>query len=133
MGITVAAIRRPIMICMFIMALIVFGVRGLRDMSKELIPNVDIPYVIVFVTYSGAGPEEIEVQVNRVIEQNVAGIENLKNLTSMAQDSTGIVVLACYLLSQFPRLSRCMEEWDDPAMRLNCTVPYFLATALIAW
>ncbi|MBR4749065.1 MAG: efflux RND transporter permease subunit [Abditibacteriota bacterium] len=93
MGITVAAIRRPIMICMFIMALIVFGVRGLDNMSKELIPNVDIPYVIVMVSYSGAGPEEIEVQVNRVIEQNVAGIENLKNLTSMAQDSIGIVVL----------------------------------------
>ncbi|MBP5273458.1 MAG: efflux RND transporter permease subunit [Abditibacteriota bacterium] len=93
MGITVTAIRRPIFICMFILALIVFGFRGLGNMSKELIPNVDIPYVIAMVSYPGAGPDEIESQVNRVIEQNVAGIENLKNLTSMAQDGVGIVVL----------------------------------------
>ena len=97
MGITVAAIRRPIFICMFVLALIVFGYIGRNKMPEELIPSIDVPYVIVSVMYPGAGPNEIETQVNRVLEQNLAGIENLKNLTSMAQDGRGLVVCEFYL------------------------------------
>lgn len=92
MGITVTAIRRPIFICMFIFALIVFGVMGTKNMSKELIPSIDIPYVVVQVVYNGAGPTEVETQINRVLEQNLAGIENLKQISSIAQDGVGIVI-----------------------------------------
>ena len=93
MGLTITAIRRPIFICMFVLALIFFGLLGQSKMSKELIPNIDVPYVVVTVTYTGAGPDEIEQQINQVIEQNVAGVENLKTLTSTAIEGMGMVML----------------------------------------
>jgi len=97
MGLTITAIRRPIFICVFVFALIIFGVMGQKKMPKELIPKIDVPYVLVMVTYPGAGPTEVENQINQVLEQNLAGIENLKNITSIARDSNGMVVLEFYL------------------------------------
>ncbi|MBQ7257375.1 MAG: efflux RND transporter permease subunit [Abditibacteriota bacterium] len=93
MGLTITAIRRPIFICMFVLALIFFGVMGQRNMSKELIPNIDVPYVVVTISYVGAGPDEIEQQINQVIEQNVAGVENLKTLSSTAIEGMGMIML----------------------------------------
>lgn len=97
MGLTVAAIRRPIFICMFVLALIFFGLIGQSKMSKELIPNIDIPYVVVTVTYNGAGPNEIETQVNQILEEQLAGVENLKKLTSDAIEGQGTVSCEFYL------------------------------------
>ncbi|MBQ0105094.1 MAG: efflux RND transporter permease subunit, partial [Armatimonadetes bacterium] len=97
MGLTIAAIRRPIFICMFVIALIFFGIMGQHKMSKELIPNIDIPYVVVTVTYPGAGPEEIESQINQILEQNLAGVENLKKITSTATEGMGMVSCEFYL------------------------------------
>lgn len=97
MGLTIAAIRRPIFICMFVVALIFFGIMGQHKMSKELIPNVDVPYVVVTVTYQGAGPEEIESQINQILEQNLAGVENLKKITSTATEGMGMVACEFYL------------------------------------
>lgn len=97
MGLTVAAIRRPIFICMFVAALIFFGLIGESQMGKELIPNIDIPYVVVTVTYNGAGPNEIETQVNQILEEQLAGVENLKTLTSDAIEGQGTVMCEFYL------------------------------------
>ena len=93
MALTITAIRRPVFICMFVLALIFFGVMGERNMSKELIPNIDVPYVVVTIAYTGAGPDEIETQINQIIEQNVAGIENLKTLSSTAIEGQGMIML----------------------------------------
>lgn len=97
MGLTIAAIRRPIFICMFVVALIFFGIMGQHKMSKELMPNIDVPYVVVTVTYQGAGPEEIESQINQILEQNLAGVENLKKITSTATEGMGMVACEFYL------------------------------------
>jgi len=49
-------------------------------------PNIDIPAVSVTVTQSGAGPEELESQVTKKIEDAVAGIGNIDELKSVVTE-----------------------------------------------
>lgn len=93
MWLTSASIRRPIFIVMFVMALVFLGLQSRSKMAKELNPNVDIPYITVITSYSGAGPSEIETLVSEPIEKAVTAIGNLKNVTSTSQEGTSTVQL----------------------------------------
>ena len=93
MWLTSTAIRRPIFIVMFVLALVVMGLQSRSRMPKELNPNVDIPYITVITAYSGAGPSEIETLVSEPIEKAVTSIGRLKNVTSTSQDGISTVML----------------------------------------
>ncbi|MCQ2359843.1 MAG: efflux RND transporter permease subunit, partial [Phascolarctobacterium sp.] len=45
---------------MFILLLVVFGIKAYPEIGVDMIPDVDLPIVFVRVTYSGASPQEME-------------------------------------------------------------------------
>src|SRR5690242_21602376 len=91
MWLTSVSIRRPVFILMVVSALIVMGLNALSKMRLELNPNVDIPTVAVVTAYPGAGPEEIETQVTKKIEDAVASVNGVKTLTSSSQEGMSAV------------------------------------------
>lgn len=93
MWLTDVAIRRPIFIIMFVLALIVLGSQSYNKMPKELNPKIDFPYVTIATVYPGAGPNEIETLVSEPIEKSVSSIGRLRNVTSSSQDGMSMVVL----------------------------------------
>lgn len=93
MWLTNVSIRRPIFITMFVLALVVLGFQSRSKMPKEYNPKVDIPYITITTTYSGAGPNEIETLVTEPVEKAVTSTGNLKNVTSTSQDGVSTVVM----------------------------------------
>src|SRR2546426_237488 len=91
MGLTSVSIRRPVFILMVVAALIVMGLNSVGKMNLELNPKVDFPFVSVVTTYPGAGPEEIETQVTKKIEDAVASVNGVKNITSSSQEGQSAV------------------------------------------
>src|SRR5690606_18599775 len=49
-------------------------------------PNIDLPLVAISAGQNGAAPAELETQVTREIEDAVAGITGVKNITSTVTD-----------------------------------------------
>jgi HAE1 family hydrophobic/amphiphilic exporter-1 len=93
MWLTNVAIRRPIFIIMFVLALVVLGWQSRSRMPQEYNPKIDIPYVTIVTTYTGAGPNEMETLISQPIEKSVSSIGGLKNVTSTSQDGTSTVLL----------------------------------------
>ncbi|NLN76999.1 MAG: efflux RND transporter permease subunit [Armatimonadetes bacterium] len=93
MWLTNVSIRRPIFLIMFVLALVVLGLRSRSTMPQEYNPKIDIPYVTVVTTYPGAGPSEIETLVSEPIEKAVTSTGGLKNVTSSSQDGVSSVAL----------------------------------------
>lgn len=91
MGLTSVSIRRPVFILMVVAALIVMGLNSVGKMRLDLNPKVDFPYVSVVTTYPGAGPEEVETQVTKKIEDAVASVNGVKNITSSSQEGVSLV------------------------------------------
>jgi multidrug efflux pump subunit AcrB len=67
------SIRRPIPTLVLFLVLTFAGLVSFNKLGVDLNPNIDIPAVIVTVNQSGAGPEELETQVTKPIEDAVAG------------------------------------------------------------
>ena len=77
-------IKRPIFTVMLISAPIVLGIVGRSRLGVDLLPNVELPIVVVTTTLKGASVEEMETSVTKPIEQiinTVSGIDELKSTT----------------------------------------------------
>jgi len=88
------SIRRPVFATMMIMALVVLGLFSLVNLNVDLYPDVDIPFVIITTILPGAGPEQIETDVTKKIEDAVNTVAGVDELQSYSQEGVSIVVIA---------------------------------------
>ena len=88
-----ASVRRPVAISCLIIALALLGANACRKIGVELMPKVDAPYITVTTIYPGAGPEEIETDVAKPIEDQMITIEGLKHVTSTCIDNIAFIFL----------------------------------------
>ncbi len=88
------SIQRPVFATMMIMSLIVLGLFSFIKLNVDLYPNVDIPYVIITTVLPGAGPEQIETDVTKKIEDAVNPIEGVDEIQSYSRENVSIVVIA---------------------------------------
>lgn len=81
------------MMSMVIMVFVILGLYTYNKMGAELFPAVNLPYVAVVTNYPGAGAEEIETQVTKPIEDQLASLSKLSKITSTASEGTTFTVL----------------------------------------
>ena len=59
------SVKKPYTILVAVVLVIVLGVVSFLNMTPNLMPNMELPYVMVMTTYAGATPEEVEEQVTK--------------------------------------------------------------------
>ncbi|MCI0659012.1 MAG: efflux RND transporter permease subunit [Acidobacteria bacterium] len=87
------SIRNPVFAWMLMGALIIFGGIGFMRLGVSQMPDVDFPVVNVAVTLEGAAPEIMESDVADVIEDAVANLEGIREVSSSSrQGVTNITI-----------------------------------------
>lgn len=86
-------IKRPVFTTMFVLLLVVFGIRCYPEIGVDLNPDVDLPIVSVRVTYDGASPEEMETLITKPIENRVSQVSGIKTLSSTVLEGYSETVL----------------------------------------
>ncbi len=87
------SVRRPYTIVVAIVIVIILGIVSLTRMSTDLLPSINLPYALVMTAYGGASPEEVETVVTGPIEQALASLSNLKNISSISRENMSLVIL----------------------------------------
>ncbi len=87
------AVKKPTttLIC-FILATLL-GIYCTMSLPIDLYPDMDIPYIMVYTSYSNAGPEETEKSVTRTMESSLSSVTGLKKLQSQSMTGTSLVIL----------------------------------------
>ncbi|MBX3095967.1 MAG: efflux RND transporter permease subunit [Fimbriimonadaceae bacterium] len=93
MNLTIAAIKRPILVAMFMIATIMMGILSYRNTRVELNPDVEFGVITITTIYPGAGPEEINNLITRRIEDAVSGVSGIRQINGTSQDSVSSVVV----------------------------------------
>ncbi|MGE5372489.1 MAG: efflux RND transporter permease subunit [Solirubrobacterales bacterium] len=86
MRLTELAIKRPVMMSMVFILFVFLGMISAPEIGVDLYPPVNIPYVSVLVPYPGAGPEEIENQVLKPVEEAISSVSGVKNVFGQAEE-----------------------------------------------
>lgn len=87
------SVRRPIAMTAFIIVLVMIGVSLYPRISIDLLPNMEVPMVLVRCEYEGASPTEIEVEVVKRIEDAVSSLDGIKHITSTSMEDEARIQL----------------------------------------
>lgn len=87
------SINRPVMMTMGLFVFILFGAIAFFGLKLNNMPEVQIPYVTVQTIYPGAGPKEIETQISKKLEDEIATVSEIKNMMSYSLDGVSIVMI----------------------------------------
>ena len=77
---------------LLMLVLIVGGLIMGMSVKQEVFPEIALDRILVEVAYPGAGPEEVEEGVLLKIEENLTGIDGIKQITSLAAEGFGNVI-----------------------------------------
>ncbi|MCC0631460.1 efflux RND transporter permease subunit [Clostridioides sp. ZZV15-6388] len=92
MNLTHTSVKRPLTIIMVFLVLIVFGGIGYKKMSINLMPDIEIPVVMVMTTWTGAGPQDVDEQVSQKVDESLSAVSNVNSTISSSQESVSMVV-----------------------------------------
>jgi len=93
MNLAALSIRRPILISMVLSVFLLFGGLAYFTLPLNLMPDVQLGYVTIQTIYPGAGPREVEIQVTKRLEDAVATISKIDEITSFSMESISIMVI----------------------------------------
>ena len=126
------SVKKPYTVLVAVIMVIVLGIVSFTRMSADLLPSINLPYVIVMTTYVGASPETVETVVTKPVESAMATISNIENISSVSNENYSIVIMEFEQSTNMDSASLEIREnldqiksyWDDSVgnpiiMKLN--------------
>jgi hydrophobe/amphiphile efflux-1 (HAE1) family protein len=93
MTITELSIKRPPLIIVIFLFLILLGIFSYRELSYELLPDVTPPIISVSIVYPEAAPKEVETTVTKIVEDAVNNVEKIKRVSSYSMESVSFTFI----------------------------------------
>lgn len=87
------SVKKPYTIFVAVILVIILGFISFTNMTTDLLPKMDLPYAIIMTTYIGASPEKVETVLTKPVEQSMATVSNIKNISSVSSENSSVVIL----------------------------------------
>ena len=93
MGLTKAVLKRPVTTVLVILCLIVFGLMSVFSSTTELMPEMDMPMMVIVGVYPGASPDDVTELVTKPVEDAVGTLSGIDGVTSYSAENMSLVLL----------------------------------------
>ena len=87
------SVRKPMTVAVAVIAVILLGIISFTKMPTDLLPSMDLPYAAVITAYPGASPEKVESAVTRPLEQSLATLSGVEQITSVSNENSSMIIL----------------------------------------
>ena len=91
MSLAAASIRRPVATSMVALMVLVLGAVALTRLQTDLLPSIELPTLTVRTEYEGADPLVIERLVTQIVEEIVATVPGVEEITSWSYEGRSSV------------------------------------------
>ena len=118
------SVKKPYTVLVAVVLVVVLGIVSFTKMTTDLLPSMNLPYAIVMTTYVGASPETVETVVTRPVEQSMATVSNIENVSSVSSENYSLVILEFAQTANMDSVTIEMREnldqlkamWDDDSI-----------------
>jgi hydrophobic/amphiphilic exporter-1 (mainly G- bacteria), HAE1 family len=93
MSLAKLSIKKPVFLTCVIILMLAVGGMSLFRLPVDLFPNINFPVVTVTTIYAGAGPNEIETNVSKILESELSSISGIKTIRSISREGVSQVVI----------------------------------------
>ncbi len=87
------SVKKPLTVLVAMVLVLVLGIVSFTRMTTDLLPSMNLPYVIAYTTYPGASPEKVESTVTNPLEEVFSTVSGVENITSISNENVSMVVL----------------------------------------
>ncbi|MEJ2575557.1 MAG: efflux RND transporter permease subunit [Gammaproteobacteria bacterium] len=91
MNLARASVRRPVFATMVTLIVVVLGAMSLSRLQIDLLPSVELPTLTVRTQYEGADPIVMERLVTQIVEEIVATVPGVVEMTSSSYEGNSSV------------------------------------------
>lgn len=114
------AIRNPIPPLMLFVLLTAVGMLSFYRLKITQMPDISVPFVSVAISQPGGAPTEIETQVTQKVEGAVAGLGNVKSITSVVQEGSSYTNIEFQLGTP---VDRAVNDVRDAVTKVRSSLP----------
>lgn len=93
MKITDISIKRPMLVTVVIIIVLLLGGVSFSRLSIDLYPDLELPIGAVITEYPGVGPEEIEQQITEPMESVLSTVNDLDTISSTSSKGSSTVMV----------------------------------------
>ena len=93
MFLTDLSIKRPVVVSVMSLVLVIFGLFTFNEIPTDELPDVQPPVVTIQTEYKGASAEIIDTQITQRIEDFVGGTPGLETIDSFSEDESSRITL----------------------------------------
>ena len=113
-------IKHHVMTILLYILVVVFGFYSFQNLPLALMPSMEVPAAVVYATYPGAGPEDIEQQVTKKLEGAVAGLSGLDTLQSTSSENMAMLVIR---FTNDTDMDQAMTDLRDKVAQVKSQLP----------
>ncbi|MFI3325586.1 MAG: efflux RND transporter permease subunit [Clostridia bacterium] len=88
------SVKKPLTVFVSVLMVIILGVVSFTNMTPDLLPSINMPYILVTTVYAGATPEEVEEEITMPMESSMATLEGIDSITSTSSENVSMIILA---------------------------------------
>jgi HAE1 family hydrophobic/amphiphilic exporter-1 len=85
------SVKRPIFTTMVTLILVLLGAVSLSRLQIDMLPNIELPTLTIRTDYEGASPEVMERLITQIIEEIVATVPGVEEMTSSSSEGRSAV------------------------------------------
>lgn len=113
MSLSKKAVRKPTTVLILFILLTILGVYATMMLPIDLLPDMDIPYIMVSTSYSNASPEEVEDKITKTLESSLSSVTGLKTLSSTSSQGSSLIVLEFNVDTNLDEASNTIRDRID--------------------
>ena len=80
------SVRRPVFTTMVTLMVVLLGAVSLSRLRIDMLPAVELPRLTVRTQYEGASPEVVERLITQILEEIVAAVPGVEEITSESSE-----------------------------------------------
>ncbi|WP_350344061.1 efflux RND transporter permease subunit [Proteinivorax tanatarense] len=114
------SVRKPHTIVVAVIIIAILGWVSFTNMTTELMPNINLPFTVITTSYAGASPEEVESVLTRPMEQSMATLSNISEISSVSQENFSLIILE---FEESANMDTAMIEIRENLDMISATMP----------
>ena len=87
------SVKKPFTVLVGVIIAVVIGIVSLFKMPLDLLPEINLPYLLVITTYPGASPEKVEEDVCKPMESALGTVTGVENVYGICNENYAMVEL----------------------------------------
>ena len=87
------ALKRPVTIILCLVTIVFFGFQTLMGAKVELIPEMELPMLLVSTVYAGASPDDVSELITTKQEDAIASLSDIDTVQSYSMENVSVVMI----------------------------------------